>query len=397
MKKKIKGILSGLLVITLLLVGCGNHEEIQTPEEYIDENLMEISLSDSWTEGTLGNTEDYQVFLSGEAHGIEEDYEAEKRLIEYLHTYERVCYLIFELSVSEGIILERYIQTGKEELLTEFMDSMAGTEACNQGYYQFLQWLCQYNMSLPEEERLHMFGLDVEFQQDMTIKALQMLDTKEKPDNLEEGALKKAVQAVRDGSSQWYELFQTAVREEPEETEAYYGENWKWAERILKNEEKTFQHISNGTVPESQLRDDNMADNFWFVYDQFPEEKFFGQFGSYHTYLEYTASAYGVEQGHQPFGSLLNQEDSSLEGKVCSILLYNVSNTTEWEEMNRHIAILKEIKLEGRNMLLSLNERRSPFVEEEIWQEEEQELPVCDYIQKIIFLPRMTKSPVYGE
>lgn len=307
MKKKIKGILSGLLVIALLLVGCGNQEEIQTPEEYIDENLREISLSDSWAEGTLGDTEDYKVFLSGEAHGIEEDYEGEKRLIEYLHTYEGVRYLIFELSVSEGIILERYIQTGEEELLTEFMDSMAGTEACNQRYYQFLQWLCQYNMSLPEEERLHMFGLDVEFQQDMTIKALQMLDTKEKPDNLEEGALKKAVQAVRDGSSQWYGLLQTAAKEEPEETEAYYGENWKWAERILKNQETTLRFVKEGGDAESQLRDDNMADNFWFVYDQFPEEKFFGQFGSYHTYLEYTASAYGVEQGHQPFGSLLDQ------------------------------------------------------------------------------------------
>lgn len=140
------------------------------------------------------------------------------------------------------------------------------------------------------------------------------------------------------------------------------------------------------------------AEDAWkFVYDQFPEEKFFGQFGSYHVYLEYTASAYGVEQGHQPFGSLLDPEDSPLEGKVCSILLYNVSNTTEWVEINRHIEGLKDIKLENRNMLLSLNEKRSPFVEEEIWQEEEQELPVCDYIQKIIFLPRMTKSPVYGE
>ena len=397
MKKKIAKILSGLLVVTLLLGGCGNQEKIQTPEEYIDENLREISLSDSWAEGTLGDTEDYQVFLSGEAHGIQEDYEAEKRLIEYLYTYEDVRYLICELSVSEGIILERYIQTGEEELLTEFMDSMAETEDCNQGYYQFLQWLCQYNMSLPEEERLHMFGLDVEFQQDMTIKALQMLDTKAKPENLEEGPLKKAVQAVRDGSSQWYELLQKAAQEESEETEAYYRENWKWAERILKNQETTLQFVKEGGDAESQLRDDNMADNFWFVYDQFPEEKFFGQFGSYHVYLEYTASAYGVEQGHQPFGFLLDPEDSPLEGKVCSILLYNVSNTTEWVEINRHIEGLKDIKLENRNMLLSLNEKRSPFVEEEIWQEEEQELPVCDYIQKIIFLPRTTRSPVYGE
>ena len=397
MKKKIAKILSGLLVVTLLLGGCGNQEKIQTPEEYIDENLREISLSDPWAEGTLGNTEDYQVFLSGEAHGIEENYEAEKRLIEYLHTYEGVRYLICELSVSEGIILEKYIQTGEAELLTEFMDSMAETEDCNQGYYQFLQWLCQYNMSLPEEERLHMFGLDVEFQQDMTIKALQMLDTKAKPENLEEGPPKKAVQAVRDGSSQWYELLQKAAQEESEETEAYYRENWKWAERILKNQETTLQFVKEGGDAESQLRDDNMADNFWFVYDQFPEEKFFGQFGSYHVYLEYTASAYGVEQGHQPFGSLLDPEDSPLEGKVCSILLYNVSNTTEWVEINRHIEGLKDIKLENRNMLLSLNEKRSPFVEEEIWQEEEQELPVCDYIQKIIFLPRTTRSPVYGE
>lgn len=397
MKKKIAKILSGLLVVTLLLGGCGNQEKIQTPEEYIDENLREISLSDPWAEGTLGNTEDYQVFLSGEAHGIEENYEAEKRLIEYLHTYEGVRYHICELSVSEGIILEKYIQTGEAELLTEFMDSMAETEDCNQGYYQFLQWLCQYNMSLPEEERLHMFGLDVEFQQDMTIKALQMLDTKAKPENLEEGPLKKAVQAVRDGSSQWYELLQKAAQEESEETEAYYRENWKWAERILKNQETTLQFVKEGGDAESQLRDDNMADNFWFVYDQFPEEKFFGQFGSYHVYLEYTASAYGVEQGHQPFGSLLDPEGSPLEGKVCSILLYNVSNTTEWVEINRHIEGLKDIKLENRNMLLSLNEKRSPFVEEEIWQEEEQELPVCDYIQKIIFLPRTTRSPVYGE
>ena len=397
MKKKIAKILSGLLVVTLLLGGCGNQEKIQTPEEYIDENLREISLSDPWAEGTLGNTEDYQVFLSGEAHGIEENYEAEKRLIEYLHTYEGVRYLICELSVSEGIILEKYIQTGEAELLTEFMDSMAETEDCNQGYYQFLQWLCQYNMSLPEEERLHMFGLDVEFQQDMTIKALQMLDTKAKPDNLEEGTLKKAVQAVRDGSSQWYELLQKAAQKESEETEAYYRENWKWAERILKNQETTLQFVKEGGDAESQVRDDNMADNLWFVYDQFPEEKFFGQFGSYHVYLEYTASAYDVEQGHQPFGSLLDPEGSPLEGKVCSILLYNVSNTTEWVEINRHIEGLKDIKLENRNMLLSLNEKRSPFVEEEIWQEEEQELPVCDYIQKIIFLPKMTRSPVYGE
>ena len=67
------------------------------------------------------------------------------------------------------------------------------------------------------------------------------------------------------------------------------------------------------------------------------------------------------------------------------------------QEINRHIEGLEDIKLENRNMLLSLNEKGSPFVEEEIWQEEEQELPVCDYIQKIIFLPRTTRSPVYGE
>ena len=132
----------------------------------------------------------------------------------------------------------------------------------------------QYNMSLPEKERLHMFGLDVEFQQDMTIKALQMLDTKAKPDNLEEGTLKKAVQAVRDGSSQWYELLQKAAQEEQEETKAYYGENWKWAERILKNQEITLQFVKEGGDAESQVRDDNMADNFWFVYDQFPKKSF---------------------------------------------------------------------------------------------------------------------------
>ena len=61
MKKKIAKILSGLLVVTLLLGGCGNQGKIQTPEEYIDENLRGISLSDSWEEGTLGDTEDYQV------------------------------------------------------------------------------------------------------------------------------------------------------------------------------------------------------------------------------------------------------------------------------------------------------------------------------------------------
>lgn len=360
MKKKIKGILSGLLVIALLLVGCGNQEEIRTPEEYINENLKEISLSDSWTEGTMGNTEEYQVFLAGENHGVEEDYETQKRLIEYLYTHEGVRYLIFERSVSEGIILEKYIQTGEEELLTDYMNSIAGTAGYTQGEYQFFKWLYQYNMSLPEGERLHMFGLDLEFQQDMTIKALQMLDTNG-------------------------------------EVEAYYGEKWKWVERILKNEEKYFQHISEGASAESQLRDNNMAENFWFVYDQFPEGKFFGQFGAFHTYLEYTTSVYQVEQGHRPFAALLDQEGSFLTGKVCSILLYNISDASQYNEINRHIEALKNAKLRGKNMLLSLNEKGSPFVNEEIWQEEEEERPVCDYIQKIVFLQAMTKSPSYGE
>ena len=397
MKKKIKGILSGLLVIALLLVGCGNQEEIQTPEEYINENLKEISLSDSWTEGTMGNTEEYQVFLAGENHGVEEDYETQKRLIEYLYTHEGVRYLIFERSVSEGIILEKYIQTGEEELLTDYMNSIAGTAGYTQGEYQFFKWLYQYNMSLSEGERLHMFGLDLEFQQDMTIKALQMLDANGEVKTLEGAVLEKAVQAIRDGSSQWYELLQTAVQEETQEVEAYYGEKWKWVERILKNEEKYFQHISEGASAESQLRDNNMAENFWFVYDQFPEGKFFGQFGAFHTYLEYTTSVYQVEQGHRPFAALLDQEGSFLTGKVCSILLYNISDASQYNEINRHIEALKNAKLRGKNMLLSLNEKGSSFVNEEIWQEEEEERPVCDYIQKIVFLQAMTKSPSYGE
>ena len=152
-------ILSVILIISFCFTGCQNQQMLSV-EEYNAKYAKTIDFEKGIDNKTFGNA-DYRVFLAGEYHAKTKGYQTQKMLIQYLHEEQDVDYLICELGMGQGFLLDDYIQTGNEENLIFMMEELEGTLAYTQDEYQLWKWLYDYNQQQPENDKLHIIGLSL--------------------------------------------------------------------------------------------------------------------------------------------------------------------------------------------------------------------------------------------
>ena len=166
-------ILAVILIISFCFTGCQNQQMLSV-EEYNAKYAKTIDFEKGIDNKTFGNA-DYRVFLAGEYHAQTKGYQSKKMLIQYLHEKQDVDYLICELGMGQGFLLDDYIQTGNEENLIFMMEELEGTLAYTQDEYQLWKWLHDYNQQQPENDKLHIIGLDIEFQKKTSVRGLSLL------------------------------------------------------------------------------------------------------------------------------------------------------------------------------------------------------------------------------
>ncbi|MGL5416783.1 MAG: erythromycin esterase family protein [Clostridium sp.] len=315
--------------------------------------------------------DNYKVFLSGETHAMKKSYSFKKEIFSYLNKNAKVKNIIVEIGYCSGLLLNRYIQRGNEEDLNFYMNELKGTMAYSEEEYEFYKWLYKYNSELEENEKINIYGLDIEHQKRTAIKGISTLIDKNKkiPINLE-NAINKTLEGKEDA-----DIYLKVIYENnKEEVKEYFGENYMYFENSI----KSLYPIETG----KDMRDKVMMRNFSFIYNLKNDEKFFGQFGSEHIYSDYLNSNYGTEEGER-FGILLNKEESPVKGEVYSILgVYKNKNGYTEEQEFINYSFMKKYK---EDRFINLIGKESPFKNKEyLFKEEKGEKVTTDYIQGIM-------------
>ena len=101
--KKLSVLLALLLVLGICLTGC--QPQRMGVEEYLQRYATKLEWENGITNRAFGNA-DYRVFLSGETHAKQKGYEAKKLLIQYFHEKQKVDYLIFEIGMGHGFLMD---------------------------------------------------------------------------------------------------------------------------------------------------------------------------------------------------------------------------------------------------------------------------------------------------
>lgn len=392
-------ILAVILVISFCFTGCQNQQMLSV-EEYNAKYAKTIDFKKGIDNKTFGNA-DYRVFLAGEYHAQTKGYQTQKMLIQYFHEEQDVDYLICELGMGQGFLLDDYIQTGNEENLIFMMEELEGTLAYTQDEYQLWKWLYDYNQQQPENDKLHIIGLDIEFQKKTSVRGLSLLmDNSVTPAK----EIQPLIERIKESDGTAVKEFPQALEKYPEQMKEVFGENFPWAEQYAKNvtaTEKFFELNQSEGANAHQIRDDKMTDNLFFAMEQLPEDaKFFGQFGAEHILQSEMITTFVLQENYNRFAMQLQADDSPVKGEVCSIYLaflkksQSPRSTTYYPINESEIPVDSFQDYYAQDTFIPLDEKGSPFFnngEEQTENKEnanaKAEINLTDYFQKILLLP----------
>ena len=397
--KKWSFVLAVILIISFCFTGCQNQQMLSV-EEYNAKYAKTIDFKKGIDNKTFGNA-DYRVFLAGEYHAQTKGYQSKKMLIQYLHEKQDVDYLICELGMGQGFLLDDYIQTGNEENLIFMMEELEGTLAYTQDEYQLWKWLYDYNQQQPENDKLHIIGLDIEFQKKTSVRGLSLLmDNSVTPAK----EIQPLIERIKESDGTAVKEFPQALEKYPEQMKEIFGENFPWAEQYAKNvtaTEKFFELNQSGGANAHQIRDDKMTDNLFFAMEQLPEDaKFFGQFGAEHILQSEMITTFVLQENYNRFAMQLQENDSPVKGEVCSIYLaflkksQSPRSTTYYPMNESEIPVDSFQDYFAQDTFIPLDEKGSPFFNDGEEQTENKEnanakaeINLTDYFQKILLLP----------
>ncbi len=315
----------------------------------------------------------YDVFLSGEDHTMAKSIEFKKSIFSYLNKYGNVKNIIIEDGFCSGLLLNRYLQTGNKKDLDFYMEQLKGTLAYNQENCEFYKWLYKYNLNLVDEDKITIYGLDIEHQPLTAIKGISTLIDmdKEVPESLE-----RAIGYLKKNDNNAISYLKLAYDKNREDCEEYFGDNFTVFENCIKN----YYYEDDG----SDMRDKIMMDNFSFIYSLNEGEKFFGQLGYKHIFQDYLDSDY-MNRDEVRFGILLNSNKSPVKDKVYSLLcVYKNANDNSPSEKSFDYSLVKNCK---EDMFVDLSQPDSPFYEKNYLLKDKKCTGVtCDYIQGLMIL-----------
>lgn len=392
-------ILAVILIISFCFTGCQNQQMLSV-EEYNAKYAKTIDFEKGIDNKTFGNA-DYRVFLAGEYHAQTKGYQSKKMLIQYLHEKQDVDYLICELGMGQGFLLDDYIQTGNEENLIFMMEELEGTLAYTQDEYQLWKWLHDYNQQQPENDKLHIIGLDIEFQKKTSVRGLSLLmDNSVTPAK----EIQPLIERIKESDGTAVKEFPQTLEKYPEQMKEVFGENFPWAEQYAKNvtaTEKFFELNQSGGANAHQIRDDKMTDNLFFAMEQLPEDaKFFGQFGAEHILQSEMITTFVLQENYNRFAMQLQENDSPVKGEVCSIYLIFLERSDSPRSTTYYPMNESEVPIDAfqdyyaQDTFIPLDEKGSPFTrygEEQVQDREGSDnktaMGLTDYFQKILLLP----------
>lgn len=161
----IKRAAAGLLILALLLSGCGTVDE-KGHHAYFDANAL------PGLEALAADTREKNILLIGEHHGIADNYDLYLRLLRGFP--EARIQLVFEMPPSFAFLCNEYLRTGDSQPLIRGIENLAGTFSSAREHLAF--WQEVRRIAGEEGKSVAVIGVDQEFQLENTALALSRID-----------------------------------------------------------------------------------------------------------------------------------------------------------------------------------------------------------------------------
>lgn len=397
-KKRALRLSAFLLAVAMILCSCAKEPLPPDPrveqylaevQPYLEQYAKPIDWEQGFNDSVFGESKNVRVFLAGETYFQDGNYRAKKALLSYLHQNCGVNYLMLEESIGAGILAEEYLKTGDEELLHFMMKAKKEQHGNTKEDAEFWKWLYEYNQAQPEQQKIHVIGLDIESIWEGEAVAARLL-------------LKKDAQAPH-GLHQWWSDFTSddlkavsrgfselsrLIAEYRDQMQPLFAENFNLLLRMMGNINIYYQYRNGkqmGKTPEkiNNIRERAIANNFSYFFDQLPKDaKYFGQFLDVRSFQSVFEQSETGEKT-QRFATILTNEILSKE-EVCSVLCVSAKGKGDKAEFVNPQYSWLPVELfrscVGQDTFLALDGQNSPFVSGE------EELRLTDYVQKMIFL-----------
>lgn len=282
-------------------------------DKYLKNNSTTINTTDKNFSGLNLLQEDLEnniIFFTGEAHANYKSYELQLYFIKYFHEKAGIKYLLFEAGYSAGKLMDEYITTGDEKLLSFIIKSFNGSMGCNEGKYNLLKEIYNYNKSLPLENKLKIIGCDIDHSLTLSVSYINRIF----PDKKASEVIKKAVEDIKmygtntgvKNLSKPINNLKSNFSENPKVYEEYLGDNFFHFKMALKN---AIEFTKSD-------REDDIIDNFITIYSTLPKGKYYGQWGMSHVYQNKNTA---IEKS---IASFLQNEYEETKGRVLSIAYF---------------------------------------------------------------------------
>ena len=271
-----------------------------------------------------------QIIMLGETHGMPVNNDLDLALLQWLHRTAGVRVYLSEFGHATAFLINRYFETGDEQLLDLFFRAASGTAIWNREYRDFFVRFRQWNASLPAADRVRFVGVDIEHNPNFAIWALgewvrQSAASRTAPSEIAGMARRLAAIGTRiesPGASALVRETPPDVARHRAEWSRFLGPRLADFEVVTANlQQRDLAYAGRQNDSFNQIRDRAMYETFLKLYPALGGARCYGRWGSAHI----AQTGFG---GTRWLASYLNQPGSPVAGKVVSIWPIYVDSQT---------------------------------------------------------------------
>jgi hypothetical protein len=269
----------------------------------------------------------HTFFFTAEEHWQAVNGQIAFRFLTYLHQQAGVRNLVLEGGYSYAHLLNRYLQSGNEQLL---ILALYDTPVCPVNQVQFFKQIYAFNQTLPPAQQIRLIGIDLEHSPLLVTECLYQLLPK-KPltagvrDKIKElKAMHDAEGYVEKDARRYYRQLHKEVIERKRAYRRYWGEDFWRFEMILENLVMGFDSpvlrelvYAHGDEKKRELR---LFENYLLLVkkEELAPGNCYAQFGGIHTELNPA-----INWGYPTLAQQLNESAASpVQGQVLTIGRY---------------------------------------------------------------------------
>lgn len=337
------------------------------------------------------DTKDNDIFLIGEYHYVAVNSTVQFKFLKYFKEKTNFKYFLYETSYLAGKKYNIFLKTGDEKLLSPYINTVEELE--------FWKKLYKFNKALKDEDKIIVVAPDVGNMQNDISYLVDTLSAKE---------LTKEIQSHLSLIKEYKEYIDKLFALDDADLETVYmnsytetrqkfmnlytkvKDNISSYENIFKDssfdilyilddvknlldiqEQSAKQYFDTGDFASIlQARDVKIGENFNRLYKKLPKGKYFGKYGTAHTYQKEILSENDIKTKN--FAAEITKEGSPLKDKVITIACFYDNCSSSNSGVPEPLTSYKGNKAmdsyaTGNNTLIKLNGINSPYGKELKW------------------------------